>query len=70
MKSLALSFLNESGQKVNMTINNAKEGLTTATIAAVMDTIIAKNIFFSKDGNLTGKSGAQIVERNVSKVTL
>ena len=36
MKSLALSFLNESGQKVNMTINNAKEGLTTATIGAAM----------------------------------
>ncbi|MBD7912051.1 DUF2922 family protein [Clostridium sp. Sa3CVN1] len=33
-----------------------------------MDTIIAKNIFLTKNGAFTGKSGATLTQRQVTKL--
>lgn len=69
-KSLVMSFMNGSGKKVSITLDNIKEGLTNAEVGAVMDTIIAKNIFHSTGGDLKTKDAAEIVEKNATALTV
>ena len=68
--TLSLTFITERGIKNNLGIPNVKADLTKDQVNALMDTIIAKNIFRSNGGNLTKKSGAQITQRQVTKFDL
>lgn len=65
--SLQMVFLCENGEKTSMTISEVKAGLTQANIVALMDNIIANNIFVTQNGALTGKYSAQVVQREVTK---
>ena len=40
------------------------------SVTALMHTIISKNIFLAKNGILTGKSGAQLTQKAVTKFEL
>jgi Protein of unknown function (DUF2922). len=40
-----MNFLNESGKKTAIRVNNVKEDITEAEVSAAMDVILAKNIF-------------------------
>ena len=64
---LAMTFLTESGAKTTFSISGVKPDITQEQTVALMDTIIAKNIFITKTGSLTGKSGAQLTERKITK---
>ncbi|WCJ75375.1 DUF2922 domain-containing protein [Clostridium botulinum] len=66
-QTIKLIFKSSEGEKVSMSINNAKENLKKDEISAAMDTVIEKNIFDTKYGNLVEKAGAQVIERNVTK---
>lgn len=67
---LSMTFLTELGIKSNFSISGIKPDLTSAQVNALMDTIIAKNIFFTTTGALAKKSGAQITQRTVTKIDI
>ena len=68
--SLAMTFITTSGDKVSLTVTGVKSTITQAEVSALMDTIVAKDIFLTKSGSLTAKYGAQLTERQVTKFTL
>ncbi|WP_088228868.1 DUF2922 domain-containing protein [Desulfosporosinus sp. FKB] len=61
-KVLRLTFNNAAGNAVTITMPQPKEGLTAADIEAVMDQIIAKNIFLTSGGELISKRDVKIVD--------
>lgn len=65
--SLQLTFVNETGDKVNFTLPNVKPTVTEAEVSAAMDAIIAGNIFYSTGGDFKTKYSAQLVQRQVTK---
>ena len=69
-KSLLMTFLNAEGTKASITIPEVKDNVTEAEVAAAMDVIISKNIFFTSGGNLVSKYAAQITERNVTALAV
>ncbi|MCD7036113.1 DUF2922 domain-containing protein [Metabacillus sp. GX 13764] len=69
-KTIELQFSNMEGKSVSISVESPKEGLTQSEISAAMDTILASNVFTSAGGELIGKKGARIVERNVTELEL
>ena len=67
VKYLMMTFINESGDKVALSVNGIKEDLTVEEIGAAMDVIIAKNAFITKGGDLKGKYSAQIISKDVDE---
>ena len=68
--SLAMTFLTATGEKATMTISDVKADLTDAQASALMDVIITKGIFLNNGNAFVGKSGAQIVQKQTTKITL
>jgi len=68
--SLTMTFINASGDKVNLSISGVKPDITEAQVSALMDTIIAKDAFLSNGGVLTSKYGAQLTQRQSTKFDL
>ncbi|WP_142413988.1 DUF2922 domain-containing protein [Hathewaya massiliensis] len=66
-KELVMNFLNEAGTKTALRVKNVKENLTEDDIGIVMDTIVSKDVFKSKNGALKAKHSANIVDRQVEK---
>ncbi|MDD4238036.1 MAG: DUF2922 domain-containing protein [Desulfotomaculaceae bacterium] len=56
--TLRMSFKNQSGNTVNISLDNPKVGLTGAEVEAAMDLVIAKNIFTTSGGDLVNKADA------------
>ncbi|MDT8719609.1 DUF2922 domain-containing protein [Clostridium sp. 19966] len=69
-KTLSMTFTNEANKSTSFTLDYIKEDLTNEQVSTVMDLFINKNIFSSTGGDLKGKSAAQIVDKNVSKLEL
>lgn len=65
--SLQMVFICESGENSSITISEVKPGLTDTDVIALMDTIIASNIFVTSKGALISKYSAQVVQREVTK---
>ena len=65
--SLTLTFICENGEKSSISIDGVKSDITKDQVSSLMDTIISKNIFLTKNGILTGKSGAQLTQKAVTK---
>jgi len=70
-KKLYMQFEDGEGNKCNIILNNPKNlddgdyadlAAQDAAIEAVMDTIIAKNVFHNKGNDLVSKVNARIVE--------
>jgi hypothetical protein len=70
MKTLELKFENTDGKIVTYSLEQPKEPVDPAAVAAAMDTIIAENAFTSSGGNLVAKKSARVVERNVEDIEL
>ncbi|MBZ9685536.1 DUF2922 domain-containing protein [Clostridium estertheticum] len=75
MHKLAMRFLTSTeGKYFTLTVDDIKadgDGVPTVTEAevnALMDLVIAKNIFASANGNLIGKKDAKIVTTDTSTV--
>lgn len=66
-KSLELQFLNEQGNIVRIVIDDPIEPINAQHVASVMDTIIAANVFTSSGGDLVGKHGARLLQRDVTE---
>lgn len=67
-KKLIFVFKNQQGGNVSFTIEDPKEGLTSQQVATVMDTIISKNIFSSKGGNLVSKQDIRLVDTTTNDI--
>lgn len=65
--SLQMVFICESGEKSSITISDVKPGLTNSDVIALMDTIIANNVFETSKGALISKYSTQVVQREVTK---
>ena len=65
--TLSMTFLNMAGDKVSVSIAGARPNVTQIETSALMDTIIAKDVFGSAGGSLIAKYSAQLTERNVIK---
>jgi hypothetical protein len=65
-KTLVMTFLNEMGSRASITLPGIRDDVTELEVIAVMDSIIAKNIFSTSGGNLVTKHSAQITERTVT----
>lgn len=65
-KTLVMTFLNREGSRASITLPSVRDNLTQAEVLAVMDTIIAGNIFTSSGGDLVTKHSAQITERTIT----
>ena len=75
MHKLAMRFLTSTeGKYFTLTVDDIKadeNGIPTVTEAevnALMDLVIAKNIFISASGNLVGKKDAKIITTDTSTV--
>lgn len=68
--SLSMTFVTTSGDKVSMTVTGVRSDLTEAEVSVLMDTIVAKDIFLTKNGSLSSKYGAQLTQRQVTKFDL
>nr|WP_312291999.1 DUF2922 domain-containing protein [Clostridium chromiireducens] len=68
--TLSMVFTTEYGEKTSLSISGVKSGITQAEVDSLMDTIIAKDIFVTNSGALTGKGSAQLVARQVTKYTV
>ncbi|GFP76533.1 DUF2922 domain-containing protein [Clostridium fungisolvens] len=66
-KTLVMTFKNEKGENINLSLRGIKDTLISTEISKAMDTIIVKNTFFSSGGNLVQKVGAQIVTKNIDE---
>ena len=67
-QTLQLSFVNQSGNRSTISLDNPKAGITQAEVTAAMDLIIAGNIFATPGGDLVTKYSAQIVDREVDVI--
>jgi len=65
--TLSMTFVNLAGDKVTLSITGVRSGVTQSETTDLMDTIIAKDIFYSTGGPLTTKYSAQLTERSVTK---
>ncbi len=75
MHKLVMRFLTATeGKYFTLTVDDIKSDendeptVTEAQVNALMDLVIAKNIFASANGNLTGKKDAKIVTTDTSSV--
>ncbi|ANB56363.1 hypothetical protein GFC29_188 [Anoxybacillus sp. B7M1] len=69
-KSLELQFINQQGNVFRIVIDRPIEPVNAQHISSVMDTIIAANIFTSSGGDLVGKKGARLLQRNEEEIAL
>jgi hypothetical protein len=65
--TLAMTFLTAAGEKSTLSVSGVKPTLTKDEVNALMDVVIAKNIFKTNSGDFVKKSGAQLTERQVTK---
>jgi hypothetical protein len=65
---LRMSFLNSLNRTTSMSLDDPKADLTPIQVQAVMDDIIAKNIFNSSGGDLVSVKGAEVVTTTVNEL--
>ena len=65
---LELAFNTQLGRTQRIRVYDAKDPITGAEVAAAMDDIIAKNIFTSTGGNLTGKVDAKLIVTDTTEL--
>ena len=69
-KKLELIFKNASDKSVKITVDNAREDITSNEVKTAMESIVAKNVFTSNGGDLVGIQGARIVDTSIQELEL
>lgn len=67
---LAMTFLTSTGDKKTMSIDGVKPTISSAEVNELMNTIISKDVFISKNGSLVDKYSAQLTEKQTTKFTV
>ena len=63
--TLSMTFTTSNVDKSTISLEGVKENLTQAEASTLMDAIIEKDIFLTKNGTLTGKYSAQLIQKQV-----
>lgn len=69
-RTVAMSFKDVSGKKINLSVRDAKESVADADILALMDNVINNKLIKSEAGDLTEKVSAQVVTKETNKITI
>lgn len=64
--NLQLIFRTAGGSRKTISVENPKEDLTDAQVQGAMDTIVAKNIFQTADGDLVAVIDARKVTTEIT----
>lgn len=67
-KSLEMVFITEGNKEVIVLVKDPRDGLTLAEVQAVMNTIIARNVFSTTTGNLATIKEAQIRQLAITEL--
>ncbi len=67
---LEMTFVTALSQKSTMNVTNVKDPFSGAEAAALMDAIIAANIFTTDTGVLASKSSARIITTDTADLSL
>ncbi|WP_017873520.1 DUF2922 family protein [Candidatus Caldatribacterium saccharofermentans] len=67
-KILVMTFRNEEGRAFRIRLRYPREDLSSQDVNAVMDLILARNVFATSGGDLVEKVGAQIVETSTTSL--
>jgi hypothetical protein len=62
---LQMRFVTDEGKKNNISLSECKEGVTAAEVDAVMDKMLANQVFVF---GLGGKRGAAVLETTVTEL--
>lgn len=65
--TLTMVFNTALGEKTSLSISGVKSTITQTDADALMDTIIAKDVFITNSGKLVGKESAQLTAKTVTK---
>ena len=65
---LEMDFLNVAKKIVRISIDEPKENINNVEIENAMDSIVALNVFDSKEGDLVGLSAARIIRTSVEDI--
>jgi len=65
-QTLQMRFVTQAGNRVTISLDNPRDDLTEGEVTAVMDQIIAANVFTTSGGDLVSKDSAQIIDRTVN----
>lgn len=68
--TLNMVFLTAGGKKATFSVSNANGTITEAQVNALMNGIIAKNIFNTSSGDLLSKDSASLVAKTVTKIDM
>lgn len=69
-KTLELIFVNAVGDKVTLRVTDPRDDLQETEVRAVMDQVVAKDVFTSTGGSLAGVAGARLVTRDVAELNV
>lgn len=64
--NLRMSFRTAGGATFSITIPTPIATLTAAEVETVMDLIVAKNIFVTSSGDITGKQDIKIIDTTIN----
>jgi len=65
---LSISFITSNGSKASLSIADVRENITKEEIESLMNLIIEKGYFETKNGSLIAINAAKIVKKEESKV--
>lgn len=69
-KYLLMTFKDESGKKVSISLKGIKDDLTQEQINATMDLLIANDVFYSSGGSYVSKVKAEIITKQVDTIPI
>lgn len=67
-RRLEMVFTNAAGRRSTISVDNVRDDVTQAEIQAAMDAIVAKNIFTTSGGDITGIESARIVATDITEI--
>jgi hypothetical protein len=70
VKTLVMIFQNQGGSTTRVSVDNAKDGITSAEVKTAMQLIIDRNIFETDGGDLSAISGAELITRTVEELSV
>ncbi|MGL4106748.1 DUF2922 domain-containing protein [Clostridium sp. LP20] len=65
---LTMTFLCASGDKSTISVDGVTSTLSNVEVRSLMDTIIEKNIFITKNGSFIEKFSANITQRQTTNL--
>ena len=69
-KTIELQFTTRDNKPFSITLTDPIEPVNPVAIEAAMDAVILQNCFTTSGGDVVGKKGARIIERNESDITI